>query len=263
MDISRASPKDCSWSCFDFDRTTRLLDEGTRSFTHMALFSRQESRVSRVTAFQDKATDRSFEFLDVIHRFRWGILWYAVQKLVLPKVAHKSEKFLRWKKWKATFSLILFSNFFDLSSQRDERSILKLHSYSVSWRCSSSSYRNCHRSSIYYGTAPWTNPRFLPRHGVLCDVNPTGTKRMEYRRPFSSRRKLPSSHHSWRAPPSIMYPWGQVSARPSGWLPVRIYLAFSSATSFLSVIYICMLVCISLQNLFPREKLAFMIFLCE
>lgn len=123
-----------------------------------------------------------------------------------------------------------------------------------------------HRSSAVTAPAPRANPRFLPRHDVPCDVNPTGTKRTEYRRPFSSRRKLPSSHHSWRAPPSIMYPRGQVSARPSGcWLPVRIYLAFSSATSFLSVIYICMLVCISLQNLFPweNEQLAFTTFLCN
>lgn len=52
---------------------------------------------------------------------------------------------------------------------------------------------------------------------------------MEYRHPFCSRRKLPSSHHSWRAPPSIMYPRGQVSGhgRPlvrPGLHPSRILL---------------------------------------
>lgn len=156
MDISPAPPKDCSRSCFDFDRTTRLFEEGTRDFTHMAFFPRQESHVSHVTTFQDKAIDRSFEFLNIIHRFEEEFcLVRCLEVGFFSSKFHKSEKFLRWGSEKhmkrhehTRFNIIFQSKFFCLLSQRNERSILKLHSYSISWRCSSSSYRNCHRSSI-------------------------------------------------------------------------------------------------------------------
>ena len=87
--------------------------------------------------------------------------------------------------------------------------------------------------------APWANPRFLPRHDVLCDVNPTGIKRLEYRHPFSSRWKLPSSHHSWRAPLSIMYPRGQVSARSSGCWYASISHSPLQRLPFLLSTYVC------------------------
>lgn len=70
------------------------------------------------------------------------------------------------------------------------------------------------------------NPTFLPRHGVLHAVNPAGTERMEYRRSSWSRRKLPSSHDSRRAPPSITHPRSQVGGRSPFSLSVRIHLAF-------------------------------------
>lgn len=126
------------------------------------------------------------------------------------------------------------------------------HSYSVVIHRTSVDFIDLARLS----PAPRTNPTFLSRHNLLY-VNPAGTERMEYHVvPFR-----PHKNYHLVTIPGVCATINNASQRSSQYpllhprsssLSVRIHLAFSCATSPLSVcytyayMYVCMLVCVFL-----------------